>query len=102
MSCHQNARQNHNTMIASKLGENVAKVKYMGMTVIDHNCIHTEIKSNLNFGNACYPSVQNLLSFYLLSKNAMIKIYKIINLSVALYGYETCSLTLREEHGLSD
>jgi hypothetical protein len=36
----------------------------------------------------------------LLSKNEKIKIYKTITLPVVLYGYETWSLTLREEHGL--
>jgi len=42
--------------------------------------------------------VQNLLSSRLLSKNLKIKIY--IILSVALYGCETWSLTLREERRL--
>ena len=36
----------------------------------------------------------------LLSKNLKIKIYKTITLSVALYGCETWSLTLREESRL--
>jgi hypothetical protein len=36
----------------------------------------------------------------LLSKNLQIKIYKIIILSVVLYGYKTWSLILREEHRL--
>jgi hypothetical protein len=47
-------------------------------------------------------SVQNLLSSRLLSKNLKIKIYKIIILPVALYGCETWSLTLREEHKLRE
>jgi hypothetical protein len=50
-------------------------------------------------GNACYHSVQNLLSSRLLSKNVKI-IYKTIILPVVLYGCETWSLTLREEHRL--
>jgi hypothetical protein len=37
---------------------------------------------------------------HLLSKNRKIKIYKIIILSVVLYGCETWSLTLRGKHGL--
>jgi len=41
--------------------------------------------------------VQNLLSSSLLSKNLKIKIYRIINLPVDLYGCETWSLTFREE-----
>jgi hypothetical protein len=36
----------------------------------------------------------------LLSKNTKIKIYRTIILSVVLYGCETWSLTLREEHRL--
>jgi hypothetical protein len=54
----------------------------------------------LNSGNACYHSVQTLLSSRLLSKNLKIRIYKTIVLPVVLYGCETWSLTLREEHRL--
>jgi hypothetical protein len=59
-----------------------------------------EIKRRLNSGNACYHSVQSLLSSRLLSKNSKIRIYKTIILPVVLYGCETWSLTLREEHRL--
>ena len=51
-------------------------------------------------GNACYYSVQNLLSSSLLSKKLKIKIYRTIILPVVLYGCETWSLTLREERRL--
>ena len=44
--------------------------------------------------------MQNLLSSSLLSKNVKIKIYRTIILPVVLYGCETLSLTLREEHRL--
>ena len=44
--------------------------------------------------------MQNLLSSRLLSKNVKIKIYRTIILPVVLYGYETWSLTLREERRL--
>ena len=44
--------------------------------------------------------MQNLLSSNLLSKNLKIKIYRTIILPVVLYGGETWSLTLREEHRL--
>ena len=44
--------------------------------------------------------MQSLLSSRLLSKILKIKIYRIIILPVALYGCETWSLTLREEHRL--
>ena len=48
-------------------------------------------------GNACYHSVQNLLSSRLLPKNLKIKINITTILPVVLYGCETWSLTLREE-----
>jgi hypothetical protein len=44
-------------------------------------------------------SVQNLLSSRLLSKNIIIRIYKIM-FPLVLYGCQTWSLTLREEHRL--
>ena len=50
--------------------------------------------------NASYHSVQNLLSSNLLSRNLKLKIYRTIILPVVLYGCETWSLTLREEHRL--
>ena len=50
--------------------------------------------------NACYLSVQNLLSSRLQSKNLKIKIYRTIILPVVLYGCEAWSLTLREERNL--
>jgi hypothetical protein len=64
------------------------------------NLIQEEIKRRLNSVNACYHSVQTLLSSRLLAKNLKIRIYKIIILPVVLYGCETWSLTLREEHRL--
>jgi len=71
--------------------------KYLGTTITDQNSIQEEIKSRLKLGNACYHSVQNLLSSRLLSKNLKIKIYITIILPVVLYRCETWSLTLREE-----
>jgi hypothetical protein len=56
-----------------------------------------EIKRRLDSGNACYHSVQNLLSSRLLSKNIKIRIYETIILTVVLYGCESWSLTLKEE-----
>jgi hypothetical protein len=62
--------------------------------------MHEDINSRVNSRNACYHSVQILLSSRLLTRNVKIKIYKIIILPVVLYGCETWSLTLREEHRL--
>jgi hypothetical protein len=59
--------------------------------------IQEGIKSRLKSGNACYHSVQNLLSSSLLSKNIKIKAYRNIILPVVLYGCETWSLTWKEE-----
>ena len=56
--------------------------------------------NRLKLGNACYHSVQNLLSCNLLSKNLRIKIHRNIILPVVLYGCETWSPTSREEHRL--
>ena len=70
--------------------------KYLGTTLTNQNSIAEEIKSRLRSENACYHSVQNLLSSRLLSKNLKMKIYRTIILPVALYGCETWSLTLRE------
>ena len=44
--------------------------------------------------------MKNLLSYSLLSKNIKIKIHITVILPVILYGCETWSLTLREEHRL--
>jgi hypothetical protein len=62
--------------------------------------MHEEIKSRLNSGNACYHSVQSLLSSRLLSRNVKVKMYKTVILPVVLYECETWSLTLREVHRL--
>ena len=51
-------------------------------------------------GNACYYSVQNLLSSRLSSKNLKINMYRNLILPVALYGCETWSLILRVERML--
>jgi len=50
-------------------------VIYLGTTLTNQNSITEEIKRSLRSGNACYHSVQNLLSSRLLSKNLKINIY---------------------------
>jgi hypothetical protein len=64
--------------------------------------IHQEIKMRLNSGNACYYSDQNLLSSRLPSKNKTIRIHETTILLAALYGYETWSLSLKDEHRLRE
>jgi hypothetical protein len=98
MSSSQKTGQTYSIKIANRSFEDVEKFKYLGTTLTDQNHMHEEIKSRMNSGNACYHSVQSLLSSRLLSRNAKVKIYKTIILPVVLYGCETWSLTLREEH----
>jgi len=78
----------------------VEEFTYLGTTLINQNSIQEEIKSRLKSGNACYHSVQNILSYSLVSKNLKIKIYRTIILPVVLYGCETWSLALREDRRL--
>jgi hypothetical protein len=92
----QKIGQKHSIKIANRSFEGVAKFKYLETTITDQNYIHEEIKSRLNSENACYHSVQSLLSSRLLSRNLKVKIYKTIILPVVLCGCETWSLTLRE------
>jgi len=89
MSRDQNAGQNHNIKMDNGSFERVEELKYLGTTLMDQNSIQDVIKSRLKSGNACYHSVQNLLSSSSLSKNTEIKIHRSISLPVVLYGYET-------------
>jgi hypothetical protein len=86
---HQNAGPNQDIKITNRLFENVSQFKYLGTTVIYQNLIQEEIMRSLNSSNACYHSVQNLLSSHLLSKNVKITIYKTTILPVILCGCET-------------
>jgi hypothetical protein len=95
LSRQQNAGQNHDIKIANRSFENMAQLKYFRTTVINQNLIRKKLR-----GNPCYHLVQKLLSSHLLSKNVKIRIYKTIILPVVVYGCETWSLTLREEHRL--
>jgi hypothetical protein len=70
------------------------------MTVRNQYLMHKKINRSLNMGNACYHSIQNLLSAPLLSKNIKIRLYKSIILSVVLYVCEIWSFILRKEHRL--
>jgi hypothetical protein len=96
----QKIGQKYSIKIANRSFEDVAKFRFLGTTLTDQNYMHEEINSRLNLGNACYHSVQSLLSYGLLSRNLKVKIYKTIIQPVVLYGSETWSLTLREDHRL--
>jgi hypothetical protein len=76
LSRHQNVGQNWDIKIANRSFENVSQFKDLGMTVTNQNLIQEEIERRLNSGNACYHSVQTLLSSRLLSKSLKIRICK--------------------------
>jgi len=86
MSRDQNAGQSHSMKTDNSSFETVVEFKYLGTTLTNLNSIQEEIKSRLKSGNACYHSVQNLLSSSLISKNFKIKIYRKIILSVVFMG----------------
>jgi len=100
MSQDQNSGRIHSVRMNNSTFERVEEFKYLVITLTNQNSIAEEIKNRLRSGNACYHSVQNLLSSMLLSKNLKIKIYRTIILPVILYGCETWLLTLREERKL--
>ena len=74
MSRDQNARRSHNIQSDNSSFERAEEFKYLGTILTNQNSIQEETKSRLKSGNACYHSVQNLLSSSLLSKNVKIKI----------------------------
>ncbi|KAJ4448446.1 hypothetical protein ANN_10462 [Periplaneta americana] len=100
MSRDENIVRNGKIKIGDLSFEGMQKFKYLGATVTNINDTREEIKRRINMGNACYYSVEKLLSSSLLSKNLKFRIYKTVILPVVLYGCETWTLTLREEHRL--
>jgi hypothetical protein len=74
LSRHQNVGQNRGIKLANRSFENVSQFKYLEKTATNQNLIQEEMKRRLNSVNACYHSVQNLLSSRLLSKNVNIRI----------------------------
>ena len=67
MSREQTAGLSHTMKVDNTSIERVEVFKYLGMMLTNQNSIQKEIKSRLKLGNACYHSVQNLLSSSLLS-----------------------------------
>jgi len=86
MSRDQNAGRIHSVRIDNNTFERVEEFKYLGTTLTNQNSIAEEIKSRLRSGNACYHSVQNIVSSRLLSKNLKIKTYRTIILPVFCMG----------------
>jgi len=82
----QNAGRIHSMKTDNSSIERVEEFKYLGTTLTNQNFIQEEIKNRLKLGNACYYSVQNLLSSRLLSKNLKIKIYRSIILPLSCMG----------------
>ena len=64
----QTAGLSHTMKVDNSPIERVEEFQYLGTTLTNQNSIQEEIKSRLKLGNACYHSVQNLLSSSLLSK----------------------------------
>jgi hypothetical protein len=58
LSRHQNVGKNYDVKIADRCFENVAKFRYLGMTITNQNPILEEIKRRLNSGNAYYHSME--------------------------------------------
>ena len=71
-SRHINVIQNQNIVIGN-LFENVEEFRYLGVTVTNTNDIREEIKHRINMGNACYYSLEKILSSRLLSKKLKVK-----------------------------
>ena len=92
--------QNQNIVTENLSFGKVEKLKYLRVTVKNTNDIREEMKRRINLRNACYYSFEKILSSQLLYKKLKVNAYKTIILPVVLYGCETLSLTLREEHRL--
>jgi hypothetical protein len=80
------AGKKHSINIANKSFEDIMKFKYLETILTDQNCINEEINSRLNSGNACYHSVQSILSSRLPPRNVQVKMYKTIILPVGCMG----------------
>ena len=68
-SRYQNIIQNQSNVIGNLSFENVEKFRYLGVTVTNTKDIRKEIKRRINMGNACYYSLEKILSSRLLSRN---------------------------------
>jgi hypothetical protein len=74
MSYSERIGQKHSIKVVNRSSEVVAKFKYPGTALTHQSCMHEEIKSRLNLGNACCHWIQSLLSSRLLSRNVKVRI----------------------------
>jgi hypothetical protein len=86
MSRDQNAGRSGNIKTDNSSFERVEQFKYLGTNLTNQISIQEDIKSRPMSGNACYHSVQELLSSCLLSKNGKSKIHRTIILPVVSMG----------------
>ena len=91
---------NRHITIKNEIIEKVNKFKYLGAYVTSKNEVTEEIKSRLASGNACFYSVQKLLTSRLISRKLKLKIYRTVILPVILYGCESWSTTVADEQKL--
>ena len=80
MSRDQNVGRSHSIKTDNSSFERVEQFNYLGTALTNQNYIQEEFKNRLKSGNACYHSVQNLLSSGLLFS---IKDYDIQNYNLA-------------------
>jgi hypothetical protein len=90
LSRHHNLGKNLHITIANRLFENMSHFKYLESTLTTQNLIHEKIQRRIDSGNVCYHSVQNLLSYRLLSKSFKIRICTTIVLPVVLHWRTRC------------
>jgi hypothetical protein len=90
VSRHQNTVKYHDIKCVT--------VEIFGTIITNQNLIQEETKRRFSSGNACYNSVQNFCLLVCCRKNVKIRICKSPIFPVVLYGCESWSVTLREEH----
>ena len=74
--------------------ENVQKFKYLGVTITNTNDIREEIKRRINMGNACYYSLEKILSSRLLSEK--LKVSRIrLHIKLLYYQFYYMAVKLR-------
>ena len=79
----------------NKSFERAEQFVYLGTTLTNQNSIEKETKSRVKSGNACYHSVQNLLSSNFLPQNTQVKIQRTVIVPLVLYRCEAWFYTLR-------